>query len=37
MQIPNAAFKIYSILKPVYPSDQQKKQERETKKKKYNL
>lgn len=33
MQIPNSAFKIYSILKPVYPSNQLKKQERERKKK----
>lgn len=31
MQIPNSAFKIYSILKPVYPSNQLKKQEKEKK------
>lgn len=33
MQIPNSAFKTYSILKPVYPLDQLKKRERERKKK----
>lgn len=33
MQIPESVFKIYSILKPLYPSDQLKKQERERKNK----
>lgn len=33
MQMPNSAFKLYSILKLVYPSEQLKKQEKETKKK----
>lgn len=33
MQISNLAFKIYTTVKPVYPSDQLKKQEREREKK----